>query len=109
MCVESVVKMKVTLRTLTAETGHDLHSIIPTDREFKVLEELLKPLLMIKQASERLSTDQPALNVVMCFLMNIITLSHDEHFEAKTEPYRAFVNTFETEMLKPNRLPDLLG
>jgi hypothetical protein len=106
MCVESVVKMKVTLRTLAAEPGHDLHNIIPSEREFKILEELLKPLLMIKQSSERLSADKPAVHVVMCFLMNILTLSQDEHFASKTEPYQAFIKCFETEMLKPNSLPD---
>jgi KRAB domain-containing zinc finger protein len=98
--------MKVTLRTLAAEPGHDLHNIIPSEREFKILEELLKPLLMIKQSSERLSADKPALHVVMCFLMNIMTLSQDQHFASKTEPYQAFVKSFETEMLKPNHLPD---
>ena len=51
MCVESVVKMKTTLRALAAEPGHDMHAIIPTENEFKVLAELLVPLLMIKNTS----------------------------------------------------------
>ena len=106
MCVESVVKMKVTLRLLAAEPGHDMHDIIPTEREFAVLTELLVPLLMIKNTSERLSADKPALHIVLCCLMNMLTMSQDQHFEGKSEAFKAFVNSFEKEMLLPHRLPD---
>jgi hypothetical protein len=85
MCVDSVVKIRVTLRTLAAEPGHDLHDVIPTKRQFDVLQELLRPLLMIKDSSERLSADTPSLHIVMCILMNIMTLSHDEDFQSMSE------------------------
>jgi hAT family C-terminal dimerisation region len=106
MCVESVVKMKTTLRALAAEPGHDMHAIIPTENEFKVLAELLSPLLMIKNTSERLSADKPSLHIVLCCLMNILTISQEADFAQKSEPFRAFVTRFEKEMLLPTRLPD---
>jgi hAT family C-terminal dimerisation region len=106
MCVDSVVKMRATLRRLAAEPGHDLHSIIPTDRQFDVLQELLHPLMMIKQSSERLSAERPALHMVMCCLMNIMTFSQSRDFREKSDAYQNFITCFENEMLKPNRLPD---
>lgn len=106
MCVDSVVKMRPTLRILAAEPGHDLHDIIPSDRQFDVLEELLKPLMMIKDTSERLSADRPSLHIVMCCLMNIMTLSQADGFDSKSEPYQAFVKKLEAEMLMPSRFPD---
>jgi hypothetical protein len=106
MWVDSVVKMSWSLRTLAAEPGHDLHDVIPTERQFDVLQELLRPLMMIKETSERLSADRPSLHIVMCCLMNIMTLSHGPEFESKSEPYQAFVNKFEAQMLQPSCFPD---
>ncbi len=98
--------MRPTLRILAAELGHDLHDIIPSDRQFDVLEELLKPLMMIKDISERLSADRPSLHIVMCCLMNIMTLSQADGFHSKSEPYQAFVQKLEAEMLMPSHFPD---
>jgi hypothetical protein len=81
--MESIIKMKSTLRSLVGETGHDMHNIIPTDREFKVLEELLQPLMSIKSTSERLSADKPSLHIVLCCLMNILTMSQEQDYARK--------------------------
>jgi len=104
MCVESVVKMRTTLRALAAETGHEMHDIIPTDRQFDVLDDLLKPLMLIKETSERLSADKPSLHIVLLALFNILTLSLEEDFNTSTDSRKAFVLTFEKEFLK--RLPN---
>ncbi len=96
--------MKATLRILIGEPGHDFHNIIPTDREFKVLEELLVPLLLIKSTSERLSADRPSLHIVLCCLMNILTLSTEDDFGTKSTACQTFIKRFEEEMEK--RLPD---
>jgi hAT family C-terminal dimerisation region len=104
MCIDSVVKMKATFRILIGEPGHDLHNIIPTDREFKVLEELLSPLLLIKSTSECLSADRPSLHIVLCCLMNILTMSAEDDFGTKSTACQTFIKRFEEEMEK--RLPD---
>ena len=104
MCIDSVVKMKTTLRILNGDTDHDMHNIIPTDREFKVLEELLIPLMLIKSTSERLSADKPSLHIVLCCLMNILTLSTEDDFGTKSTACQTFIKRFEEEMEK--RIPD---
>ena len=98
MCMESIIKMKSTLRFLVGETGHDMHNIIPTDREFKVLEELLQPLMSIKSTSERLSADKPSLHIVLCCLMNILTMSQEQDYARKSEACQKFITRFEAEM-----------
>ena len=100
MCIDSVVKMKGTLRILIGEAGHDLHNVIPTDREFKVLEELLTPLMAIKSTSERLSSDKPSLHIVLCCLFNILTMSSDDDFNTKSSACQTFITKFEEEMHK---------
>jgi hypothetical protein len=102
--MDSIIKMKSTLRSLVGEPGHDMHNLIPTDREFKVLEELLGPLMLIKSTSERLSADKPSLHIVLCCLMNILTMSREDDFDRKSEACKNFVTRFQTEMQK--RLPD---
>jgi len=104
MCIDSVVKMKTTLRILNGDTDHDMHNIIPTDREFKVLEELLIPLMLIKSTSERLSADKPSLHIVLCCLFNILTLSKEDDFGTKSTACQTFIKRFEEEMEK--RIPD---
>jgi len=104
MCIDSVVKMKTTLRILNGDTDHDMHNIIPTDREFKVLEELLIPLMLIKSTSERLSADKPSLHIVLCCLFNILTLSTEDDFGTKSTACQTFIKRFEEEMEK--RIPD---
>jgi hypothetical protein len=100
MCIDSVVKMKATFRILNGEPGHDLHNIIPTDREFKVLEELLSTLMLIKSTSEHLSADGPSLHIVLCCLMNILTLSAEDDFGTKSIVCQTFIKRFEEEMEK---------
>jgi hypothetical protein len=96
--------MKTTLRILNGDTDHDMHNIIPTDREFKVLEELLIPLMLIKSTSERLSADKPSLHIVLCCLFNILTLSTEDDFGTKSTACQTFIKRFEEEMEK--RIPD---
>ena len=105
MCVQSVVELKFTMRALAADTGHDLHDIIPTDRQFDELQKLLQPLLLIKQTSERLSADKPSLHIVMCGLFSVMTMSREPRFQLDSSPStKAFVEKFEAEMQK--RLSD---
>jgi len=106
MCVDSVVKMRPTLRILAAQPGHDLINIIPTDAQFKVLAELLEPLLLIKTCSERMSAEKPSLHIVLLGLMNIMTMSREEDFTDKSSATQNFVLRFESEMLLARRFPD---
>jgi hypothetical protein len=105
MCLQSVVELKVTLRALTADTGHDMHDIIPTEREFEDLQRLLQPLLLVKQTSEQLSADKPSLHIVMCGLFSIMTMSCEPRVELESSPStKAFVDEFDKHMQK--RLAD---
>jgi hypothetical protein len=105
MCVQSVVALRSSLRTLAAQTGHDMHDIIPTDRQFDDLEKLLKPLLLIKDCSERLSADKPSLHIVMCCLFSVMTMSREPNLQLESSlSTKAFVLKFEAQMQK--RLPD---
>jgi hypothetical protein len=105
MCIESVVQMKGPLRAIAInDLGNDFHDLIPSDRQFDVLQALLKPLLMIKQTSERLSADQPSLHIALASLINIGTLSRDPSFGGRHMAVLDFIKTFEEELLKC--LPD---
>jgi hypothetical protein len=61
-----------------------MHEIIPTEREFTVLTKLLDPLEMIKNTSERLPGDKPSLHIILCCLMNVLTVSHEPDFDGKS-------------------------
>jgi hypothetical protein len=86
VCLRSIVELKVTLQALAADTGHDMHDLIPTEREFKDLQRLLQPLLLVKQTSERLSADKPSLHIVMCGLFSIMTMSREPRFKLESSP-----------------------
>lgn len=104
MCIESVVKMRVTFRALAAETGHDMHEMIPSDRQFDVLENLLQPLNLIKGTSERFSAEKPSMHIVLLSLFNILTMSLEPTFAEESQARQDFVKAFEKEFLK--RIPD---
>jgi hypothetical protein len=90
---------------LPADTGHDMHNIIPTERQFDDLQRLLQPLLLVKQTCECLSADKPFLHIVMCGLLSILMMSREPKFQLDVSlSTKAFVEKFEAQMQK--RLPD---
>jgi hypothetical protein len=73
VCVDLVVKEKKTLRVLAADTGHDLHTIIPTDQQFEVLEEFLEPFHAHQREFRKVVSRQTILTYC-----NVLPYKHDD-------------------------------
>jgi hypothetical protein len=105
MCLEAVVKLRGPLRRIaTGDEESDLRDLIPSDHQFDILEELVKPLLLIKQVAKRLSEVKPSLHIVLAALVNILTLTKVPGFSSRDPSSQNFVRTFEEEVKK--QLPD---
>jgi hypothetical protein len=52
---------------------------------------------MIKNTSKRLSADKPSLHIVLCCLMNVLTMSQDQNFEGKSEAIMDVIENYNGE------------
>ena len=99
MCIQSIVKLKEVLLAIKDEDDPDLGSKIPTKRQFESLEEMMKPMLFIKDISDTLQTDsKPMIHMVVFFLLQLERLTRSRQFEGSSRTTKTFVQTFENQL-----------
>ncbi len=105
MCLKSVVKLRGPLRSIaTGDAESNLRDLIPSEHQFNILEELMKPLMKIKKTAIRLSAVKPSLHIVIAALVKILDLTKVPGFSSQDLSSQNFVRTFEEEVKK--HLPD---
>ena len=101
MCINSIVKIRQPLVALKEEGNPDLVDKIPSKKQFDSFEELLKPMMFIKEVSDKLQTDKkPMLHMVIFFLMSLCNMSRSKQFQSTSTTTKTFVQAFEENLSK---------
>lgn len=101
MSIQSIVKIRQPLVALKEEGNPELVDKIPTKKQFDSLEELLKPMMFIKEVSDKLQTDKkPMIHMVIFFLMSLCNMSKSRQFQTTSTTTKTFVQAFEENLLK---------
>lgn len=104
-CIESIVSLRKALATIRDnDMGSDLAKLIPSERQFNSLQELLGPLQEIREMSEYFSADQfPTIHMVIPKLHKLqsIIVRH----KVKSDTVRLFLEVFIDEVEK--YVPDI--
>lgn len=96
MCLQTVVRISPALKKLREEKLPIFEDLIPTDKQLNAFEEMLGPLLMIKQASELLEReDKPTIHMVLPLMIKLTTISKSTKFSSCGRTTRAVIEAFE--------------
>ena len=101
MCLESILRIEQALAALRDDDSDRMGfaDIVPSEREFISLRDLIKPLKVIKAAIDRFQGDEhPVIHMVVYHLLNIGSLSSSPNYPSCSPTTKKFVEAFEARL-----------
>jgi len=101
LCSDSILRVEAALAALRDSDNDPLgfEQIVPTEREFNSLRDLVKPMKLIQAASERFQADEhPTIHMVVFHLLNIGCMSGTRQYQASSNTTKKFVEAFEANL-----------
>ena len=96
MCMQTVVRIAPALKKLREQELAYFEGLIPSDKQLDSFEQMVNPLLMIKQSSEQLEAEKkPTIHLVLPQLLKLSTISRSSKFQKSSTTTRAVVEAFQ--------------